>query len=185
MRKLNVFNFISLDGYYKGTNEDIGWHTHGGEDEGEFSAKNAQSGGILLFGRVTYEMMYSFWPTPMARQNFPEVADGMNKAEKIVFSRTMKTADWHNTRVVNDNMVVEIIRLKDTGSKDLTILGSGSIVAHCAELGLIDSYQFMIDPVAIGSGTPIFKGLSHKLDLQLTSSRVFKSGAVLLCYEPR
>ena len=89
MRKLTVFNFITLNGYYKGLNEDIGWHRHE-SDEGEFAAEGAQSESVLLFGRKTYEMMASFWPTPEGKKMNPAVAEGMNKSEKIVFSRTLR-----------------------------------------------------------------------------------------------
>lgn len=183
MRKLSVFNFITLNGFYKGINGDISWHKHGGEEEGEYSKEAANSGSTLLFGRVTYEMMAAFWPTPQAAQAFPEVAVGMNKAEKIVFSRTLDKADWNNTRIIKDNIVDEVRKLKQMPGVGITILGSGSIVTQLVEQGLIDEYQVMIDPVAIGEGTPMFKGLSRNLELKLTSSRTFKSGVVLLIYQ--
>ena len=183
MRKLSIFNFVTLNGYFKGPNGDISWHKHGAE-EGEYSAESLKSGNTLLFGRVTYEMMASFWPTPAALQNAPIVAEGMNKADKIVFSRTLKKAEWHNTKLVKDNIVEEIKKMKQTPGKDLTILGSGSILTQFAEHGLIDEYQVMVDPVAIGDGTPMFKGLKHQLDMELTKTRTFKSGVVLLCYKP-
>jgi dihydrofolate reductase len=183
MRKLSIFNFTTLNGFYKGLNEDINWHRHGGE-ESAFSEEGAQSGNTLLFGRVTYEMMASFWPTPMAHQSFPVVADGMNKTEKIVFSRTLKKAEWNNTKVISENIIEEVKKMKQSSGKGMTILGSGSILTQFAEHGLIDEYQFMIDPVALGDGTPIFKGLTNKLDLKLTSTKTFKSGVVLVCYVP-
>ncbi len=184
MRKLGVFNFMSLNGCYKGANEDIGWHTHGGAEENEFSGNSAQGGGILLFGRVTYQMMANFWPTDAAKQSMPVVADGMNKAEKIVFSRTLKKAEWNNSRVMNGDIVEEMRKMKQTPGKDMTILGSGSIVTQFAEAGLIDLYQLMLDPVVIPGGVPIFNGIQSKLNLKLTNTRVFKSGNMLLCYEP-
>lgn len=183
MGKLSVFNFITLNGFYKGVNNDIGWHKHG-QEEGEFSAEGAQSDSVMLFGRVTYDMMYSFWPTPMAMESMPVVADGMNKSEKIVFSHTLKKADWNNTRIISNHAVEEIKKLKKTSQKDMVILGSGSMVTLCAEHGLIDTYQIMLDPVAIGNGTPLFKGMQRQLDLRLTSTRTFKSGVILLNYEP-
>jgi dihydrofolate reductase len=183
MRKLSTFTFISLDGYYKGQNQDISWHKHGAE-EGEFSAENLKPGNILLFGRTTYEMMASFWPTSMAYDSFPVVAEGMNKAEKIVFSRTLQKADWENSSVISDNMIEEVRKLKQHAAKDMTLLGSGSILAQLAEAGLVDEYQIMIDPVAIGNGTPIFQNINRQLDLKLTSNKIFKSGVVLLCYQP-
>ncbi|TND07234.1 MAG: dihydrofolate reductase [Bacteroidetes bacterium] len=183
MAKLSVFNFITLDGYFKGPNEDTSWHKHG-KEESEFSEESLKSGNILLFGRVTYEMMAGFWPTPAASGLFPEVAKSMNAAEKIVFSRTMKHAGWSNTRIIKDNLVEEIRKRKQVQGKDMTILGSGSILTQLAEQGLIDEYKIMIDPVAIGNGTPIFKGIKRPLDLKLTETKTFRSGVVLLCYQP-
>jgi dihydrofolate reductase len=186
MRKLNVFNFVTLNGYFKGPGGDISWHRHGGE-ENEFSKEGAQSGSVILFGRVTYEMMASYWPTPQASKDFPEVAEGMNKSEKIDFSTTLNKADpivigWNNTKVIKGNIIEEIRKMKQTPGKDMIVLGSGSIVTQFAEKDLIDTYQFMVDPVALGDGTPIFKGIGHKLDLKLMETKTFKSGVVLLSY---
>jgi len=183
MRKLVIFNFTTLNGYFAGPGGDLSWHRHG-EEESKFASESMGGGGILLFGRVTYERMASYWPTPTAIQQAPAVAEGMNKAEKIVFSRTLKKADWENTRLVKDGLVEEIKKLKQTPGKDLCLLGSGSILTQLADAGLIDTYQFMVDPVALGDGTPTFKGLTKKLDLKLTSTRTFKSGVVLLNYQP-
>jgi dihydrofolate reductase len=183
VRKLAVFNFVTLNGFYKGADGDIGWHQHGGE-ESEYSAESLRAGKTLLFGRVTYEMMNSFWPTPMAAELFPDVAEGMNKAEKIVFSKTLDRAEWNNTRLVKGNLVEEIEKLKRSPGKDMTLLGSGSIVAQLAEQGLIDDYEFMVDPVILGEGVPIFRGVKAPLNLKLMKARTFKNGAVLLCYQP-
>ncbi len=183
MGKLSAFSFITLNGYFAGPSGDISWHRHGGE-ENEYAMEGLKSESVLIFGRVTYQMMASYWPTPLAMKNDPAVAEGMNKAEKIVFSRTMKKADWDNTRLVKNDMIEEVKKLKRRRGKDLTILGSGSIVAQLAEQGLIDTFAIMVDPVALGAGTPLFKGMKQKLDLKLTSTRAFKSGVVLLTYEP-
>ena len=183
MRKLNVFNFVTLNGFFEGPNHDISWHRHGGE-ENKYSDDSLQAENILLFGRKTYEMMYSFWPTPMAAEMFPETSKGMNKSEKIVFSNSLKKAEWNNTKVIGGNIVEEMRRLKKTKGKDMTILGSGSIVSLFAEAGLIDNFEIMIDPIVIGNGTPIFNGIQNKLDLKLTDTRTFKTGVVLLSYKP-
>ncbi|MEO8403399.1 MAG: dihydrofolate reductase family protein [Chitinophagaceae bacterium] len=186
MNKLNVFNFITLNGFYKGPNEDISWHKEMvGEEENEHAEKNSNNPtpGILLFGRVTYQMMMAYWPTPMAQKNNPVIANGMNKAEKIVFSKTLKKADWNNTRIVNNNMIEEVKKLKETSGKDMTILGSGSIVTQLADAGLIDGYQFMMDPVVLGKGTPVFNGIHEALHLKLVNTKVHKSGVIVLNYE--
>jgi dihydrofolate reductase len=114
MGKLSVFNFITLNGFYKGPNNDISWHRHGAE-ENEFASEGLKSGSILLFGRVTYEMMAGYWPTPLAAQNDPSTAEGMNNSEKIVFSRTLKNAKWNNTRIISVNLIEEVKKLKKNG----------------------------------------------------------------------
>jgi dihydrofolate reductase len=183
MGKLNSFTFISLDGYYKGAGNDISWHPHGG-DAADYAAQKSQGANTLVFGRVTYEMMASFWPTPMAKESFPEVAEGMNKADKIVFSRTLKHAAWEKTRIVENDIVSEMRHLKKTSEKDMTILGSGSILTQFASHGLVDEFIIMLDPVAIGKGTPIFQNIEKQLDLKLKESQVFKSGIIVLNYIP-
>ncbi len=184
MRQLSVFNFLSLNGFYKGANDDISWHRHG-EEESEFSREGAGSGSTLIFGRVTYEMMASFWPTEAAQNMDAAVANGMNAAEKIVFSRTMKSASWSNTRVVSGDIAAEVRKMKAGAGKGMTILGSGSVVTQLAAAGLIDQFQFMIDAVALGAGTPILQGIPSPIKLKLTDTRVFKkSGTVLLTYAP-
>jgi len=183
MGKLSVFNFTTLNGFYKGANEDISWHKHVNQ-ESEFAENSLQADNILLFGRVTYQMMAGYWPTPMAMENDAKIAEGMNRSEKIVFSNTLKTAEWNNTRIVSGDIIAEVKKLKETSGKDMTILGSGTIVTQLAGHGLIDSYLIMIDPVAIGVGTPLFHNIKHNLSLKLTDTKVFKSGVVLLSYMP-
>lgn len=181
MGQLNAFHFITLDGFYKDLQNDIGWHQHGGE-EGDFSADNLKGDNILLFGRVTYEMMASFWPSPMAAQSFPAVAAGMNRARKIVVSAKLKKADWNNTTLISENAMEEIHKLKEHATHDITLLGSGKLLAGLTEAGLVDAYQIMIDPIAIGKGHTLFGNLKVPLRLHLTGTRIFKSGAVLLNY---
>ena len=184
MSKLIVYNFVTLNGYYKGANEDISWAKKGSKEESDFAADNLKSGNILLFGRVTYEMMEKYWPTPEAQKNDPIVADGMNEAEKIVFSNTLKKANWKNTRIINNNIIEEIKKLKKGNGKDMVLLGSGTIVNQFAEEGLIDEYQIMVHPVVIGEGTPLMKNIDHMMDLKLTVTKAFPSGVVLHCYKP-
>src|SRR5690242_4661174 len=114
MRKLIAFNNISLDGYFTGAGGDFSW-AHAGSDDPEFSAfvaNNAKGGGELLFGRITYEMMASYWPTPMAAKNDPVVAKGMNAASKVVFSRTLGKASWSNTRLVKGDLAAAVRKMK-------------------------------------------------------------------------
>lgn len=184
MRTLTAYNFLTLNGFFKGPQEDISWHRHGREEE-QYSVQSLQSDSILLFGRKTYDMMAGFWPTPAAAGQSPEVAAGMNRAEKIVFSRRSFTPQWANTQLIGGDIVKEMHALKATPGKNMTILGSGSIISLFTEHGLIDEYQFMIDPVAIPEGTPVVAGITQKLELELSGSRVFESGVVLLSYRTK
>jgi dihydrofolate reductase len=183
MRKLTVFNLMTLDGYIAGPGGDISWHNVDEEFQ-ELANAASNSGNTLLFGRVTYELMASFWPTPEAIKTDPIVAAGMNKSEKIVFSRTLQKADWNNTRLVKDDMLGEVRRLKQGDGKDLTVFGSGSIVAQLAEEGLIDEYQVLLNPIVLGAGKTMFEGLKNKLALKLVRTRTFGNGNVLLTYVP-
>jgi dihydrofolate reductase len=183
MAQLTAYTFTTLNGFFKGPGEDISWHTHG-EEEAQYSVDSLAGGSTLLFGRRTYEGMAGFWPTPAAAEQFPEVAEGMNRADKIVFSRTPFTPEWEGTRCISGDIVAEVRTLKETSDRDLTILGSGSIVRLFADNGLIDTYEVMIDPVAIGDGATLFGGISGTLRFRVTGSRVFRSGTVLLTLTP-
>src|SRR4051812_33928699 len=113
MRKINSFTFITLNGFFKGLNEDTSWHTHGGE-AAKFSEEASQSQNILLFGKKTYEMMSNFWPTPMAAEMFPVVAKNMNDVNKIAFSNSLKEAKWKNTSVMSGDIIDQVKKLKQT-----------------------------------------------------------------------
>lgn len=182
MRKITAFIFLTMNGYYKGLNEDISWHMHG--DEGnEFSENQLQADNILLFGRRTYEMMMSFWQTKMAYDSYPKVAGRMNNSEKVVLSNSLLEAEWQNTKILSGNAIEQIRKLKNTVGKNITILGSGTIINQLTDAGLIDEYEFLIDPVAIGNGTALFENISTKIELSLIDNKIFKkSGAVLLVY---
>jgi dihydrofolate reductase len=186
MRRLIVFNHVTLDGYFAGANGDLSWAKPGNDDPeyAAFVAENASGDGQLLFGRVTYQLMASYWPTAIAEQHLPEVAAGMNKAQKVVFSRTLETASWQNTQLVKGDLISEIRRMKNEPGPGMAILGSGSIVAQLAPEHLIDEYHIVMDPVAIGTGRTMFQGIREKLDLKLTKSRTFRNGKVLLTYQP-
>jgi dihydrofolate reductase len=184
MPKLNMFNNVSLDGYFTDSNNDMSW-AHAGADDPElreFTAGNAKGAAALVFGRVTYEMMAGFWPTPMAAQMMPEVAAGMNRATKYVFSRGLEKADWAGTTVLHGDPAREIARLKREGVLPLTVLGSGSIVKQLTAAGLIDDYQLMICPVILGGGRTLFEGNTGRPVLKLVHSRIFQNGRVFLHY---
>jgi dihydrofolate reductase len=184
MRKLSVFNNVSLDGYFVDRNGDMSWAHNPDAEFQAFVEGNAKGGGELLFGRTTYEMMASFWPTPQGIKSFPVVAERMNNGPKVVFSRTLKEASWNNTRLMKGDLVTEVRKLKQEPGEGMVILGSGSIVAQLAPTGLIDEYQFLVYPIVLGQGRTMFEGVKEKLKLKLTKSRIFGNGIVLLHYQP-
>lgn len=180
-RALRVFNLVSVDGYIAGADGDISWHRVDAEFH-EFAARNLVAGGPLLFGRVTYQLMAAYWPTPEAIRSDPAVALRMNDAEKIVYSRTLPRADWDHSRLVRDDMLGDVRRMKTRSGPNLTILGSASLVAQLTQVGLIDEYQVMINPVALGAGRTQFEGITRHVGLELTDLRRFANGNVLLTY---
>jgi dihydrofolate reductase len=184
MRKLGVFNSVSLDGYYTDANNDYRWAHEGANDPElmEFTKGNAQGANALVFGRVTYEVMVAWWPTPDAAKAMPEIAKGMNQAPKYVFSRTLASAGWSNTTLLKNDPATDIARIKQTPGPDMTVLGSGTIVAQLAAAGLIDEVQLFVCPVVLGSGKSQFAGVSGKPWWTLSRSKAFKNGRVFLAY---
>ena len=185
MGKLAVFNHVSLDGYFVDGNGDMSWAHRQDAEWKAFVAGNASAReSLLLFGRTTYDLMASYWPTPLATKNDPIVAERMNSLSKIVFSRTLDKASWSNTRLVKGDLTTEIRRMRKEPGKDMVILGSGNIVSQLAQEGLIDEYQIVVVPVVLGKGRTMFDGVKEKLTVKLTKTRAFGNGNVLLCYEP-
>jgi len=180
MRKLIVFNQISIDGYIADAASDMSWAHRSDPEWNAFVAGNASLDGELLFGRTTYEQMAAFWPTPIAAQQMPEVARGINAAPKLVFSRTLTTASWNNTRIVGGDIVAEVRKRKAEPGPLMVVMGSASIVAQLAEL--VDEFQLVYNPIALGGGKAMFTGMRSRLPLALAGSRVFTNGNVLLTY---
>ena len=183
MRRLVVFNSVTLNGFFAGKNGDLSWAHKDDPEWNEFVAGNAKGGGPLLFGRVTYEMMVSFWPTPAAMESFPEVAKGMNSAQKIVFSRTLDKVSWTNTKLVKGDLTTAVRKMKKEPGEAMTILGSGSIVSQLTQAGLIDEYQLVVNPIVLGEGRSMFDGVKKSVALKQTATRAFGNGNVLLSYE--
>jgi dihydrofolate reductase len=184
MRKICVFENVSIDGFFTDDKSDMSWAHKHDEEWNAFANANASGQGELLFGRVTYEMMAGFWPTPQAAQLLPDVAAGMNRMRKTVFSRTLEAAGWQNTTLLKGDLVAEAKRLKQQPGPDLVILGSGSIVSQLAEARLIDAYQIVLNPIVLGRGRTLFDTVRSKMSLRLTGTRAFKNGNVVLSYEP-
>ena len=187
MRTVTVFNSISLDGYFTDAKNDMSW-AHAAPDDMEWNAfvsGNASGGGALMLGRVTYQMMANFWPTLQAAKAMPAVAEGMNRKQKYLFSRTLKEATWSNSTLLIGNPANEVAALKNDGGDSIVILGSGKVVAQLADANLIDEYQFVVVPIALGGGRTLFDDVTRPIPLELLDSRTFKNGNIFSRYKPR
>jgi dihydrofolate reductase len=184
MRKLIVFNMVSLDGFFVDGKGDMSWAHKNDAEWNTFVSGNASGSGLLVFGRITYQLMASYWPTPMALQNSPIVAKGMNEMPKIVFSRTLDNISWSNTKLIKGDLAAEVRKLKQESGPDMVILGSGTIVSQLAQQSLIDEYQLAVSPIVLGKGRTLFEGVKEKLNLRLARSRTFGNGTVFACYQP-
>ncbi|NJD58998.1 MAG: dihydrofolate reductase, partial [Anaerolineae bacterium] len=171
-----MFNLITLDGYFEGMNKwDIAWHSV--DDEfNQFSIEQLDTASGLIFGRVTYEGMASYWPTPAAINDDPTVAAKMNSIPKYVFSRTLEKADWSNTQLIKGDAVDELRKLKQRSNKDLFIFGSANLSATFTNHRLIDEYRLMVNPVILGTGGALFQVNGKDLKFNLLNTKVFKNG---------
>jgi len=182
MRKLIVWNVMTLDGYFEGpTAWDLDMHgTVWGDELEAFSLEQGEEIGTLLFGRRTYEGMAAHWT-----QETGEIADMMNGIEKAVASRTLESADWNNTRLLSGEATESVKALKAEDGKDVFIFGSAELVGALLAAGLVDEYRVCLAPAVLGTGNPLFKPGSPRRDLDLLESRPLKTGGVLLRYGVR
>lgn len=186
MRKIIVSNLVTLDGFFAGPNGEIDWFITG-EDFFEDAPEQLDSVDAILFGRVTYEGMLSYWTSPAAIEGDPIIAKRMNEQNKIVFSKTLDKVEWgkwNNATLIKGDLGEEVRRLKAQPGKNMIIFGSGQIVAALTQLRLIDTYLMFVNPVILGSGKSMFAGVNPPAKLNLVDSHTFKLGVVRLTYEP-
>ena len=181
MSRLILFNMMTLDGFFEGPNKEIDWH-HVDHEFNDFAIEQLNSASALIFGRLTYDLMANYWPTPDTIKNDPKVATKMNSIPKIVFSRTLKKAEWNNTKLMRGISKDEIENLKQQSGKNIFILGSAKLAADFRLVGLIDEYRIMVNPIIIGKGNPLFQVSDKRENIVLHSSKTFKNGNVLLVY---
>lgn len=181
MRKLFSFNMVTVDGFFEGLNRDIDWH-HVDEEFNEFAVEQTSSVDALLFGRVTYELMASYWPTPAAIESDSQVAALMNSLPKVVFSTTLSSAEWENSRVIRDHAQEEILKLKAQPGKDMAVFGSANLISTIMDV--IDEHRVLVNPILLREGVPLFKPGGEPLKLNLLNVRRFNSGNILLSYQP-
>ena len=175
---------VTLDGFFEGPNREIDWHIVD-EEFNEYANELLSTVDTLLFGRVTYQLMADYWPSPSATTDDPIIADKMNNLPKIVFSKTLEKVEWKNTRLVKNNIAEEISQLKQQPGKNLAIFGSSDLALTFIKMGLIDEYRIIVNPIVLGNGKPLFKGLHERLNLKLLKTKTFGSGNVIPYYRSK
>ncbi len=183
MRKVFLFMMTSLDGFFEGPNHELDWHNVDKEFV-DFAINQLKEIDAILFGRVTYQMMAGFWPTKEAKSSDPVTAGFMNKLPKFVFSRTLNSAEWNNTTLVSGDAAEKVRELKSENGKSIAIFGSSDLTVSLIENGLVDEIRIMVNPMVLGRGKQLFKGISNRMKFALVSAKTFNSGNVLLCYKP-
>lgn len=184
MRKIVLFNLMTLDGYFEGENADISWHNVD-QEFNDFAIAQLKTADMLLFGRKTYQLMAAYWPTAEGIKDNPVIADLMNQIDKIVFSKSLEKAHWDHARVISEGLLDEVKKLKSIPGKDVFIFGSADLSSTFIDHDLIDEFRIMINPLILGNGTPMFQNITTKIDLQLLKTKVFGNGNVLLNYIPK
>jgi dihydrofolate reductase len=173
---------LSLDGFYEGPRGELDWHLVDEEFYANVYEMFENMDGEIM-GRKTYETMAAYWPTETALREDPVTAKWMNSMRKYVVSRTLKTVSWENSSLLLGDAEEAITRLKAQPGKDLGIGGS-DLIASLRNPKLVDEYRFLIVPVVLGAGKPIFQGIRQRLNLKLISTKTFKSGMTGLYYRP-
>lgn len=179
MRKLFWQMMVSLDGFMEGPNRELDWHVTDG-DFHRYVASMLTSIDAILLGRVTYELFAGYWPSATGAE-----AAAMNDLPKIVFSRTLESVAWKNSRLVTDNIAEEVWRMKRQPGKDLALFGGADLASTFMRLALIDECRVLVSPVVLGSGAPMFKGVRERTPLKLLRTETLSSGVVVLTYQPR
>jgi dihydrofolate reductase len=182
VRKMYSFMITSADGYHVGPGQALDWHVID-EEFSQFALAQLRDAGTLVFGRVTYELMATFWPTPAGEESDPDVAKAMNTTPKIVISRTLPQATWAGTQVISDHAEEGLAKLKQQPGKDIVIQGSSTLTAWLLHTGLLDELRILVNPVILGQGRSLFAG-AGKTSLKLLKTQQFTSGSVLLYYQP-
>ncbi|HET7003693.1 MAG TPA: dihydrofolate reductase family protein [Puia sp.] len=186
MRKLIFFMHTSLDGFVAGPNGEMNWIKL---DEAmfDFVATMTAQSDTALYGRVTYEMMQSYWPKagekPNASRHDKEHSSWYNKVSKVVLSKTMQETGLHNTKIISDHLSDNINTIKQREGKNILIFGSPGASQSLLNQGLIDEFWLFVNPIILGKGMPLFKDITGTTNLKLVESKTFAIGVIALHYE--
>ena len=185
MRKLIFFMHTSLDGFVAGTKGEMNWITIN-EEIFDFVGTMTDKADAALYGRVTYDMMQSYWPTagdaPNASKHDKEHSAWYKKVSKIVLSKTLSENGLENTIVISDNLEANINAIKKQEGKNILIFGSPAASHALLGLGLIDEFWLFVNPILLGQGMPLFKNVKEITKLKLVESKTFVGGVIALHY---
>jgi dihydrofolate reductase len=181
VKKIILQLSVSLDGYIEGPSHELDWHLV--DDEfNAYAVEVLEKSDVLIMGRKTYDLMAGYWPT--ATDNDPVVKEKMNRTPKLVFSRTLTTVAWENSRLASGSIPEEVARLKKVPGDGQLWVGGSSLAASFLEQGLIDELRIILTPVLLGGGITLLDGIKKRHPLRLLSTRKFSSGCVAMIYEP-
>ncbi len=185
MGNLTLFMHISLDGFASGINGQMDW-IHVDEEIFDHGSERIFASDIALYGRKTYQLMESYWPSaadqPNPTKHDIEHSEWYKHVRKIVLSKSLNEENLINTQVISENLVYEINKLKQSTEKEVLIFGSPTAGHALMAANLIDRYWFNINPILLGNGIPVFKDLKNITQLSLINTKVFSSGVVCLNY---
>jgi dihydrofolate reductase len=180
MKKIIFQMSISLDGYFEGPDQIIDWHIVD-DDFNAYAVETLRASDVLIMGRTTYELMAGYWPT---ESDDDPVAKEMNGRPKLVFSRSLKTVDWKNSQLASGSIADEVARLKKIPGDGLLWVGGSELASAFLEQGLMDEVRFIMTPVLLGAGNPVFGDIKKRHELKLLWTKRFASGNVVLAYAP-
>jgi dihydrofolate reductase len=195
MRRIVAFDRVSADGYFAAPDGNLDWVVPDDEVD-KAGAQGIPDTDTILFGRRTYEQFEGFWPHTLddsptapdphaAGRRSPAIramAIWINEATKVVFSKTRKDVTWKNSRLLHEIDPREIEAMKRQPGKNMIIFGSGSLVSQLTQHGLIDEYQFVVNPILLGSGRSLVAGVPKSSKLDLLETKPYRSGNVMLRY---
>jgi dihydrofolate reductase len=181
LRKLIVSEWMTLDGVFDADSMKEWFEPYESQDRQEYIKENVLTSDAFLVGRVTYEMLASYWPNQ--KNNFAGIADRLNSAPKYVVSSTLKKAEWNNSTIIEDNVVEEITKLKQQPGQDILVFGSAKLVQSLMEADLVDEYRFLVHPIIMGSGKRFFSDEMAGTKLKLVKTETLDLGVTLDCYQ--
>ena len=185
MKKLIICMHVSLDGFVAGPNGEMDW-IHVDEELFSYSGKITGDADTALYGRITYEIMESYWPTaafqPAATKHDVEHSAWYNSVPKIVLSRTIQAPESPNIQIISDNLAEEIKKRKQGRGINIVMFGSPSAGHSLMRENLIDEFWLFVNPILLGEGIPLFKDVPGRIKLKLETSKVFSSGVTGLHY---